>query len=102
MKIMIMLLMICLSSCKYHVICDASFVKDRCRCRCINTDTLKEVDKRKCKKEWKKYYDGIPNKHPINYELEACEGLTGAIAEIVTGKIIPEINDERRECEDLR
>lgn len=96
-----MLLMIFLSSCNSHqLFCDISFEEDRCRCRCLSTESLEIADKEKCEKDWEKYFYGIPEVHPINYEVEACEGIGGFRVEEIAKDIIPMINEERAACED--
>lgn len=96
-----MLLMMFLTSCQsFQVLCDISFAEMRCRCRCYNTDTLKQAPKERCKDDWKKYYYGIPDEHPVNYRVEMCEGISGIRIEEVAKDIIPMIKDERAACED--
>lgn len=100
--IMMLLLILCLSSCKqFQINCDASFIKDRCRCRCLDTDTLKITNKENCKKDWTKYFYGTPENHPVNYDIMMCEGLSGFRIEEIAKDVIPMIKEERARCEDL-
>lgn len=98
-----MLLMMSLSSCNsYQVLCDTYLGDGRCRCRCLDLDTLKETDKVNCKKDWDKYFNGIPEEHPVNYGLEACDGIAGFKIEEIAKDLIPLIREERATCEDRR
>lgn len=100
-RLMILLLMMFLTSCQqYQILCDASFAESRCRCRCLNLDTLKTTDKNNCRRDWKKYFYGIPDRHPVNYNVDACEGIAGFRIEEVAKDIIPGIKEERARCED--
>jgi hypothetical protein len=95
--------MMFLVSCNtYQVLCDISFQKNRCRCRCYNLDNLSTVDKFNCKDDWNKYFLGVPNSHPVNYKLNRCEGISGFRVEEVAKDIIPGIREERARCEDRR
>lgn len=100
-KIMTLVLMLVISSCNKHFInCDISLEFNRCRCRCLNTETLKEADAKECEKDWDKYFYGTPTNHPENYELLKCEGLHGFFDRDVFDEIIPAIKEERQRCDD--
>ncbi len=105
-KIMMMLSTIFFVSCnKNYVNCDISFKSNddfepRCRCRCINTNTLKETDKWKCEDEFIERFGAVPEDHPISYEVNACEGFSGFHLKTISKEIIPDIKRERAYCED--
>lgn len=102
-RTMMMLLMMFLSSCQSaQVLCDISFAKYRCRCRCYDTDTLKQVNENRCKDDWEKYFGGVPEEHPINYEIEMCEGISGFRIEEIATDIIPMVREERAKCQDSK
>jgi len=101
-RLMMILSMMFFVSCgdRYQIGCDISFEKQRCRCRCLDAVTLKETDKKNCKKDWKKYFLGVPEKHPVNYRPSMCEGIMGFRIEEIAKDIIPAIKEERAKCED--
>ena len=100
-RLMMMLLMMFLTSCNsYQILCDISFSENRCRCRCFNTETLKQAKKEKCEKDWDAYFGGLPENHPVNYIEEACEGIGGFRVEEIAKDIIPMIKEERSACQD--
>jgi len=102
-RLMIVLLTIFLSSCNsYQILCDVSFEESRCRCRCFDTNTLKQTKKENCTKDWNSYFYGVPDEHPFNFRVNKCEGLAGFRIEEIAKDIIPMINEERAACEDGR
>lgn len=99
MRIMIMLLMVLLSSCKVNQkivcsqirsakikampICDISFEKNRCRCRCFNLTEYKIEKDDMC--NWS---DGSDFKSG-NYNIQTCEGIAGFFVEKWSSEVGP-------------
>ena len=99
---MILLLMTLLSSCnRFQILCDTSFVYNRCRCRCYDTEKLATVDKKKCKKDWEEYFGSVPDVHPENYDITYCDEVSGFKTEQVLKDIIPSIKEYKAKCEDF-
>ena len=104
LKITMMLLTIlCLSACRTietnlvcsqiakHQIdpiksCDISFKFNRCRCRCFDFNTWNQLNLNKCKEFAPE--EGV---RAINYELEACEGITGFTLDDAANELRPNI-----------
>lgn len=87
MQSMIVLLMIFLVSCKSHTIvdvqmCDVSFVKDRCRCRLVNLNTLEAKSE------------------AVNYEITHCEEISGFFLNDVAVEIKPKVKAKMKYCQD--
>lgn len=66
-------------------LCDISFAKDRCRCRCFSFTDYREVDDENCK--WPDdsiFFSG-------DYEIETCEGIAGFFVEEWAREVRPKI-----------
>lgn len=93
--------MIFLTSCQnYQVFCDISFKFDRCRCSCLNLDTLEISNPKECKDDWEKYFGVIPSEENTNFSIEFCENISGFFLDEIAKDIIPMIKEERRKCDD--
>lgn len=106
LRIMILLLMICLSSCrapnlKPQPFADIAFFlnedgtidfdKSRCRIRCLDIDApFKKVDDKQCGED---FVSG-------NFHVLECDGLTGVHFEILGEDIIPWAKELKRFGED--
>lgn len=82
----IALLMIFFSSCRTPVIkdvemCDVSFTFNRCRCRVVDLNTLKNVT------------------FPQNYDIAHCEGIAGFRLSDIVGEIIPKVRAKVKMCQ---
>lgn len=55
---------------------------------------------KKCEKDWKKYFGAEPEVHPVNYDIEACEGISGFRVEEIAKDILPQVREYRAKCED--
>lgn len=84
--LMILLGMICLSSCsgvRNQEICEINFQFNRCRCL------------------WYSFEKQKPITDPINYPIEKCDKMTGIKSNKLSSELIPDIKNRVRYCEDL-
>lgn len=86
MRNMMLLWMILLPNCKSPIIrdtemCDISFLRDRCRCRLVDLNSLEVKSEAQ------------------NYELTYCEGFAGFKLEDIAEEIKPKTKAKIRHCE---
>lgn len=85
----------CLTTCpkiKPRLSCDVSFQFNRCRCRCLDIENLKEVDPKLCSLDW--------DSSPKNFPLNQCEGIAGFYLEDIATHIRPEARELKQCIED--
>lgn len=70
-------------------LCDLSFEKNRCRCRCFNLTDYQIVDEKKCK-----WPDGS-NFQAKDYDIYTCEGIGGFFVEEWASEVKPKLKKLR-------
>ena len=71
-------------------LCDISFVKNRCRCRCFNLTNHTVVEDNNCT-----WTDGEEFRSG-DYELEVCEGISGFFIDDWAKEVMPKTKKLKR------